>query len=231
LKVLLINGQNHKGSTYHLGRMLAEKLSPAEDIEEIFLPRDLPQFCCGCGTCFMDDEKKCPHYKYVAPLTEKLDAADVLIFATPVYVYHATGSMKAFLDHYAYRWMLHRPEESMFSKQAVVLTTCAGAGIRTTCRDVADSCFFWGIPKIYTWGEPVFAARWEDVKPMRKRMMERKTDELAKTIRKNEGKVEPGVRTRGFFAVARMIHHFNWTKSDVEYWHEKGWDKKTRPWG
>jgi hypothetical protein len=62
-------------------------------------------------------------------------------------------------------------------------------------------------------------------------MMERKTDELAKTIRKNEGKVEPGVRTRGFFAVARMIHHFNWTKSDVEYWHEKGWDKKTRPWG
>lgn len=29
MKVLLINGQNHKGSTYHIGRILAEKLTPA----------------------------------------------------------------------------------------------------------------------------------------------------------------------------------------------------------
>ena len=36
-----------------------------------------------------------------------------------VYVYHATGSMKAFLDHYGYRWMVHCPEESMFKKQGV----------------------------------------------------------------------------------------------------------------
>ena len=29
--------------------------------------------------------------------------------------------MKAFLDHYGYRWMVHRPEAKMFGKQAVVI--------------------------------------------------------------------------------------------------------------
>ena len=30
------------------------------------------------------------------------------------YVFHATGAMKAFLDHLAYRWMPHRPAPEMF---------------------------------------------------------------------------------------------------------------------
>ena len=32
-----------------------------------------------------------------------MDEANVIILASPVYVYHATGAMKAFLDHYGYR--------------------------------------------------------------------------------------------------------------------------------
>ena len=38
MKVLLINGQNHKGSTYHIGKILAEKLTLPAEIDEIFLP-------------------------------------------------------------------------------------------------------------------------------------------------------------------------------------------------
>lgn len=64
-----------------------------------------------------------------------------MIFESPVYVYHVTGSMKAFLDHYGYRWMLHRPEESMFHKQAVCISTAAGAGMKSTNKDMADSFF------------------------------------------------------------------------------------------
>ena len=55
------------------------------------------------------------------PVTNAMDEADVIILASPVYVYHATGAMKAFLDHYGYRWMVHRPEESMFKKQGVCI--------------------------------------------------------------------------------------------------------------
>ena len=88
------------------------------EVKEFFLPRDFGEFCIGCTQCFRKSETLCPHYEKINPLTEALDEADVLIFESPVYVYHVTGSMKAFLDHYGYRWMLHRPEESMFHKQA-----------------------------------------------------------------------------------------------------------------
>ena len=84
MKVLLINGQNHKGSTYHIGRILAEKLTLPAEIDEIFLPRDMPHFCCGCSRCFMEGESLCPHYETTKPLTERMDEADVLIFTSPV---------------------------------------------------------------------------------------------------------------------------------------------------
>ena len=35
----MINGQNHKGSTYHIGKMLADKLGG--EVTEFFLPKDL----------------------------------------------------------------------------------------------------------------------------------------------------------------------------------------------
>ena len=49
------------------------------------------------------------------------------------------------VDHYGYRWMLHRPNPDMFSKQGVCISTAAGAGTKWTNKDMADSMFFWGM--------------------------------------------------------------------------------------
>ncbi len=65
MKVALINGQNHKGSTYNIGRKLAEKSTDSANITEVFLPKDMPNFCLGCARCIMEDEKLCPHYSYI----------------------------------------------------------------------------------------------------------------------------------------------------------------------
>ena len=43
MKIVIIHGQSHKGSTYRIARMLAEKI--VGDIEEFFLPRDFGEFC------------------------------------------------------------------------------------------------------------------------------------------------------------------------------------------
>ena len=40
---VIIHGQSHKGSTYHIARMLAERIG--FDIIEFFLPRDFGEFC------------------------------------------------------------------------------------------------------------------------------------------------------------------------------------------
>ena len=62
MKIVMIHGQNHKGSTYNIGRMIANKIGREEDIVEFFLPRDLNHFCAGCYTC-IDDVTKCPFYE------------------------------------------------------------------------------------------------------------------------------------------------------------------------
>lgn len=228
MKTVIIHGQNHKGSTYNIARILAEKIGG--ETTEFFLPKDFGEFCVGCTTCFMKDEKKCPHYEKLKPITEAMDSADVIILASPVYVYHATGAMKAFLDHYGYRWLVHSPEESMFKKQGVCISTAAGAGIKPTNKDMADSLFFWGVAKIYKFGIAVAATDWKKVNDKKKKKIEKATSSIAKKIIKNNGKVKPSLKTKGYFYLMRMLQKKGWNEKDVNYWKEKGWLKKARPW-
>lgn len=228
MKIVIIHGQSHKGSTYHIARMLSEKLKG--EITEFFLPRDFHSLCVGCTNCFKKSEILCPHYEKLKPITKAMDEADVIILASPVYVYHVTGAMKVFLDHYGYRWMVHRPEETMFRKQAVCISTAAGAGTKSTNKDMADSAFFWGIGKIYKYGINIAAVSWNEVDDKNKKRIEKKMDALAKKIRKNDGRVKPALKTRLFFHFVRFLQRGGWNKPDVDYWKEKGWTGKKRPW-
>ena len=196
MNITIIHGQSHQGSTCHIARSLAEKLGG--EVTEFFLPRDFGELCVGCTACFGESEKKCPHFEKLAPITEAMDGADVLILASPVYVYHATGAMKAFLDHYGWRWMVHRPEEKMFSKQAVCISTAAGAGMKSTNRDMADSTFFWGVAKTSQYGAAVMETSWDRVSDKKKQSIERKLGRLARRLKAGQQHVRPSVKTKLF---------------------------------
>ena len=228
MKITVINGQNHKGSTYNMGRMLTEKLSG--EVTEIFLPRDFGEFCCGCVNCIGKSETLCPHYEKLKPITDAIDSADVLVFTSPVYVFHCTGSMKALLDHYGWRWMVHRPEEKMFTKQAVILSTAAGAGMKSTNKDIKDSLFFWGVGRIYTCGTAVMETSWERVGEKIKSRINKKLDKIARRIKAGYGRVTPSIKTKCLFYIMRMAHKKGTFPVDDEYWREKGWCGKVRPW-
>ena len=45
MKITVVNGQSHKGSTYHIGKMLADKLGGK--VTEFFLPKDFSDMCIG----------------------------------------------------------------------------------------------------------------------------------------------------------------------------------------
>lgn len=228
MKITIIHGQSHQGSTCHIARSLAAKLKG--EVTEFFLPKDFGKFCVGCTACFKESETKCPHYTKLSPITEAIDDADVLILASPVYVYHATGAMKAFLDHYGWRWMVHRPEEKMFSKQAVCISTAAGSGMKHTNRDMADSTFFWGIAKTYRYGIAVMETSWERVNDKKKLHIENKLNRLAQKIARRQGHVKPSIKTKLFFTIMRLMQKRGWNEADVRYWEQKGWTKKGRPW-
>ena len=230
MKIAVINGQNHKGSTYNLGKMLVEKFTGA-DVKEFFLPKDFSDFCIGCATCFMKDETKCPHYNKLKPITDAIDEADLLIFTSPVYVYHATGQMKTFLDHYGWRWLVHRPEEKMFKKQAVVIATAAGAGMKSTIKDIKHIMFFWGVAKTYKLGVAVRAISFDEIPKKRLEKIDNKLQRIAQKIKKTQGNAKPKITTRVVFsAMAMMNKKGGLNPVDAEYWKNKGYTNGVRPW-
>ncbi len=228
MKIVIVHGQGHEGSTYHIAHMVADRIGG--EIAEFFLPQDFGSFCQGCTMCFKGDKTKCPHYGSLEPITYSLIEADLIILASPVYVFHATGAMKALLDHYGYMFMVHRPEEAMFKKQGLCVATAAGAGISSTIKDMADSLFFWGVAKQYKLGFAVAAVSWETVSEKKKRAIEKKAAAMADLIRRRNGKVKPGLKTKAFFSLMRMIHKKGLLPFDADYWKEKGWTGKVRPW-
>jgi hypothetical protein len=138
--------------------------------------------------------------------------------------------MKALLDHYGWRWMAHRPDERMFKKQAVVVATAAGAGMKSTMKDMADSCFFWGIPQTYKLGAAVAATDWQSVKQKKKDSINAKADSIAKKILKREKNVPVSIKTKAFFKIMSLLQRNGWNKADMDYWKEKGWTGSKRPW-
>ena len=228
MRVVAIYGQSHKGSTYHIAHELANKLGG--NLTEFFLPKDFGEFCVGCNTCFNDSEKLCPHYQRLAPLTKAMDEADVIILASPVYVYHASGAMKAFLDHYGYRWMVHSPDESMFRKQAVCICTAAGAGMRSALKDMADSLFFWGVARVYKYGIGIAATDWQGVSEKKRTAIDRKTTALAAKISRGNGTVQPRLKTKVVFFAMHLLQRNGFNPRDVEHWKQRGWTENVRPW-
>ena len=84
MKFVVINGQNHKGSTWHIGHLLIQKVACEKEIKEYFLPRDLNHFCTGCYAC-LESREHCPYWQEKEPILHDMIEADLLIFTSPNY--------------------------------------------------------------------------------------------------------------------------------------------------
>lgn len=231
MKVSIIHGQSHREFSYHAGRMLVDKLQNAEVIGEFFLPKDLPEFCIGCYTCMNIDETHCPHNKYLEPITKAMDASDLLIFTTPVYCMHTTGSMKTLLDHYFTWWMSHRPKENMLYKKAVIIALGAGVGMKSATKDIKVSLQYWGISNIQTCCQRSMASHWIDVKKEIADELDKKLTKIALNLNKRKH-ANVSLRTKIIFMAMRMMNKKNWSacEQDKVYWMQKGWLGNVRPW-
>ncbi len=124
MKITVIYGTSstEKSSTYNIAKQFLAELADGDPVTEFHLPRDMPAFCTGCFNCF-SDTTTCPHYKYIQPIEEAMQNADLIIITAPVYVFQVPGQVKALLDHFGCRWMGHKPNPQMLRKQALVIIT------------------------------------------------------------------------------------------------------------
>ena len=230
MKIVMLNGQNHKGSTYHIGHMIAEKIEGENDIKEFFFPKDLNHFCAGCYKC-IEDETACPYYDEKKVIVDAIEKADLLIVTTPTYCKHVSAPLKSFFDMTFDYWMVHRPKEAMFSKRTVIVSTSAGSTTKSAMKDVEDSLFYWGIPSITKYGIAVHAMNWDGVSTSKKEKIDKDTTKVAQKCSTNK-KPHVGIRTKFMFTMMRMMQKKGWNSSPVEtkYWEQKGWLGSKRPW-
>ena len=126
--------------------------------------------------------------------------------------------------------MVHCPEESMFKKQGVCVSTAAGAGMKSTNKDMSDSLFFWGVAKTYSYGVAVAAVDWNSITEKKKKAIDKATSRIAKKLINNSGNVKPGIKTKGFFYIMHFMQRNGFNPRDAEYWKSKGWTENKRPW-
>lgn len=230
MKIVMIHGQNHKGSTYKIGRMIANKISREDDIVEFFLPRDLNHFCLGCYAC-IEDVTKCPFYEEKNKIMTAVESADLLIFTTPTYCLRASAPMKSFIDLTFNYWMIHRPRKCMFSKRAIVVSTAAGIGTKSAIKDITTTLLYWGVPSVITYGISVQAMNWAGVADKKKQKIEKDTIKIANKVLKRK-RVKAGLKTKALFMMMRMMQKKDWGSGEAEkmYWDKNGWLGKERPW-
>lgn len=227
MKIVIINGQNHKGSTYHIGTSLAHKLAGDDEIAEFFLPRDLNHFCLGCYSC-INDLTNCPYYDEKKIIADAMEEADLLIFTSPNYCMLPSAPMKAFIDLFYQYWLPHRPQANMFKKKAVVISTAAGMGAGKVCTQLKRTLAYWGVPYIKKYSISVQSSSWNDVSDKKKRKIETDITRLSHKIEKAKaGKPSPYIR---FMFNMMALTKKNPDDPEAAHWQEQGWLDGKRPW-
>lgn len=232
MNIVVIYGVEHKGSTYNIAQLFLKKLSEKTNtLTEYFLPKDMPNFCCGCNLCFMKGEERCPHYKLINPIKTSMEKADLIIFASPTYVLHTTGQMKTLLDHFGFQYMVHRPNKTMFSKTALVISTAAGGGMKSANKDIIDSLNFWGMGKIFAYSKAVYSISWKGVSNKNKAKIKKDVKILSSKIKTKIQKSKPSLKVKCLFYLMKFMHRtIAFNQIDKEYWKKQGWLGKERPW-
>lgn len=237
MKIVVVNGTEKHGVTYKLKEMFLERFKTKAEITEFYLPKDCPNFCKGCASCCLNGEQTCKDFEYIQAVEKSVLEADLIVMTSPSYVMHATGAMKTLLDHFAYRWMPHRPLAEMFGKRAVVITQCLGAGARSAAKDIKHSLSWWGISSIGIFtGALMGDIVWERLPEKRRKKLSKKIGSLSEKFEKfNYSKP---ARTKIFIKIKFMfcrlmqkkLYRNNTDYTDANYWQRQGWLGKARPW-
>ena len=97
-KVLIVSSSLRGSSNSEILAREAEKgaKDAGNDVEFLSLKDKNIKFCIGCLAC--QKTGKCVQKDDMADIICKVQNADVLIFATPIYYYEMSGQLKTFLD-------------------------------------------------------------------------------------------------------------------------------------
>lgn len=230
MKILTIMGTPHRGNTRAITDLfLNEFKDEKNEFDEIVLPNAFHEICYGCANCILKGEDKCPHFSLVNPMIEKIEKADLIIIATPIFAMSCSSGLKALLDHLAYIWLVHRPKESMFNKVGLIITSAGGSGVKDTVKLVKNNMFYWGIPTIYNYGVTTMKMGGNYIDYKNKDKIKKQVENKSNKIKRSLKNRKVWLKTKFFFKIFGMTQMNGWNKTDSNYWKDKGWLDGKRP--
>ena len=133
-KVLVLAGSPRAGGNSDLlcDQFIKGAQEAGHQVEKISLSRKKIGYCLGCYYC----EKhagECVQKDDMAEILDKIQAADVLVMASPVYFYAISAQMKALIDRCVARW------QSIEDKEFYYIMTSAEDS--PTVMDCTLECF------------------------------------------------------------------------------------------
>lgn len=222
MNITIIKATKRKNSsTYNAAKYFISKFETVENVFEFTLPDDMSHICRGCYACLYGNEDKCGGAEYLKPINEAFSKSQLIILCCPVWCFHAPGQIKTFLDHYGYRWLVHRPNFEMLSKQALIITTAGGGGLKSAAKDIKDSMDYWGVAKTYVVTQSVWGYFWNDMPEKFKKSFEKKLDRAAAKVLKNSKNLKPSLKVKCLYKMFEKLHlNDKLWKIDNEYWKE-----------
>jgi multimeric flavodoxin WrbA len=142
MKILAINGSHRgdKGHTHFLiNKLFQGAAAEGAECETVVLAKLKINRCLACGHCHTDDHfLQCIYDDQddVRTIFQKMASADIIVYATPVYVFGMSGLLKTFLDRMNATgntldlriseggFMFHHIDRAICSKPFVVLVCC-----------------------------------------------------------------------------------------------------------
>jgi len=230
MKVLVIMGSPHRGNTYRACEEFRENVLKgcAAEFEYIWLKDIEMRPCRGCYVCFQQGEGKCPHQDDIGSVVRKMDEADGVVFASPVYSNNISGLLKTFIDRLSY--IGHRPR--FHGKKAFLIATTGMFGTRSVLKNLSFvTGGMWGFDVVGSVG--VVTKKGE----MPRDHVEHNSRLLAKAARKYARALALNKARRPTFMEVVVFYWARGAISQMEeaspvdylYWKEKGWlSKETR---
>lgn len=121
-KIVVLSGSMRKGgNTDLLAQAFAKGAGKNNTVEIISVYDYKVNPCIGCNSCFTREGNKCFQKDDMAEIYEKLESANIVAIASPVYFYGISAELKAIIDR------LHTPMRNGFRVKKLALLLVGAA--------------------------------------------------------------------------------------------------------
>ncbi len=228
MRILSIVGSYRKrGNTARIVGLIAEQLQTAAastgeplEIETVYLGHHDIRLCRGCRVCFDRGEKQCPLKDDLLAIKARMQAADGLIVASPVYVDDVSGTTKNWIDRLAH--VCHRPEFA--GKAAYLVVTTGSSPTGHAIRTLRTAMLTWGF---YVAGEAGFKTGalmpQEEIKARYRHQATKIAAKLLDTIGQRRFARPTFLSLMTFRIQQRAYQRFDKDSIDFKYWQNQGW--------